>query len=254
MNRLDELRGLLDAARSDLEKARNDEPVDAGELWLPKSVIYAYEALFNHAEDLLAVCRAAGELRGAVDVFGGGRNVPKLVARFDGALLRPERTELPNLWIVTPDRYGRTRLFNLLRLVSPESPIGGGIVSYDTYEVGQPWVIYRYGRTHDGWWPPLSSTRVMGRAKIDVECAICGNRSVLTFRMPRFGPIPPNTGDPQGRHPARVAYLKAHAHPDRKHPITWAKPLANPAALQGKTDVLDVIKRRVINPLRGEEP
>lgn len=124
----------------------------------------------------------------------------------------------------------------------------------ETYEVGQPWVIYRYGLTHDGWWPLWNSTRILGRARISVECAVCGNRRVLSIRMPRFGPVPPNPDDPQGRHPLRVAYLAEHAHPDRQHPMTWARPLANPAALRGKTDVLEVIQRRVVNPLIGEEP
>ena len=124
----------------------------------------------------------------------------------------------------------------------------------ETFEVSQPWVIYRYGRTHDGWWPLWSSTRVLGRARIDVECSICGDRTVLSIRMPRFGPVPVHPGDPQGRHPARVAYLDAHVHKDRQHPLTWERPLANPAALQGKTDLLEVIQRRVINPLNNDEP
>lgn len=133
---------------------------------------------------------------------------------------------------------------------TPEREDGG---TYETYETGQPWVIYRYGRTHDGWWPPFSSTRVMGRAKIDVECAICGNRSVLSFRIPRFGSIPVNSDDSQGRHPARVAYLKEHEHPDRKNPLTWARPLRNPEALlQRQMSIEEVIRRRV--PLQGEEP
>lgn len=37
-------------------------------------------------------------------------------------------------------------------------------------ETGQPWVIYTYGRTHDGWWPLWSSTRVLGRARVGLEC------------------------------------------------------------------------------------
>jgi hypothetical protein len=127
-------------------------------------------------------------------------------------------------------------------------------IARETFEVGQPWVIYRYGRTHDGWWPWWSSTRVIGKFKIDVECSICGDRSVLSARMPRYGPVPRNEGDPKGRHPVRVAYLDAHVHKDRQHPLLWERPLANPAALQGKTDLLEVIQRRVVNPLKGDEP
>lgn len=123
-----------------------------------------------------------------------------------------------------------------------------------TYETGQPWVIYKYGRTHDLWWPFWTSTRFLGYGAIDAECAICGDRTVLKAKMPRFGPIPVNRDDPLGRHPVRVAYLKQHEHPDRKHPITWARPLLNPAALSPQTDVLEVIQRRVVNPLKGEEP
>jgi len=97
-----------------------------------------------------------------------------------------------------------------------------------TFEVGQPWVVYSYGRTHDLWWPFWNSTRWLGRACIVAECAVCGDRTPLWYRIPRFGPILD-----QGPHPVRVAYLAEHAHPDRGSPMSWAKPLLNFEAHQG---------------------
>jgi hypothetical protein len=96
----------------------------------------------------------------------------------------------------------------------------------ETYETGQPWVIYTYGRTHDGWWPLWNSTRVLGRSRIGMECCVCGHTGVATIRIPRFGPVPvPESG----RHPVRERFLTEHAHPDRGHPMSWARPLRNPA-------------------------
>lgn len=99
-----------------------------------------------------------------------------------------------------------------------------------TYELTQPWVLYHYGRTHDRWWPFWNSTRVLGRFKLGVECTVCGDRRILTIRIPRFGEVPEPEG---GRHPARVAYLAEHAHPDRGAPMSWARPMANPAVFEG---------------------
>ncbi len=96
-----------------------------------------------------------------------------------------------------------------------------------TYETTQPWVVYRY-LTHDGCWPPWSSTRFLGRSRVECECAICGDRRVLSLRIPRFGPVPEPEG---GRHPQRVRFLSEHLHPDRRRsPLTWTKPLLNAAA------------------------
>lgn len=49
----------------------------------------------------------------------------------------------------------------------------------ERYDADQPWVIYRYGATHDKWWPFWSSTRVLGFAKVECECAICGERHMV---------------------------------------------------------------------------
>lgn len=91
-------------------------------------------------------------------------------------------------------------------------------------ETTQPWVIYTYGRTHDGWWPIWSSTRILGRCRIGLECCVCGHIEVVTLRIPRFGPVPEPAS---GRHPERERFLTEHAHPDRGHPMSWARPLRN---------------------------
>lgn len=91
-------------------------------------------------------------------------------------------------------------------------------------EADMPWVIYTYGRTHDGWWPFWTATHVIGRARIGMECCVCGHREVVSIKMPRFGPVPEPKG---GRHPERARFLLAHLHPDRPHPISWARPLRN---------------------------
>lgn len=96
-----------------------------------------------------------------------------------------------------------------------------------TYETEQPWVLYHYGLTHDLWWPFWSSTRVLGRAKMILECMVCGERKRVSFKIPRFGTVPD-----QGHHPIRNAFLAEHAHPDRGAPMSWAKPMANPAVFK----------------------
>jgi len=97
------------------------------------------------------------------------------------------------------------------------------------YDTDQPWIIYEYGRTHDKWWPPWSSTRVLGYALIGCRCCICGDRTVLKIKMPRFGPVTKTVG----KHERRMAYLAKHEHHDRNDaPMTWAQPLANLAALR----------------------
>lgn len=94
-----------------------------------------------------------------------------------------------------------------------------------TFETGQPWVVYRFGLTHDLWWPPLTSTRVTGRAKIQATCAICGAQEVLVMKIPRFREIPD-----RGHHPLRLKFLADHVHPDQGAPMSWALPLLNPDA------------------------
>lgn len=109
----------------------------------------------------------------------------------------------------------------------------------ETYEVGQPWVIYRLGYTHDQWWPFWNSTRILGRAKWKLSCMVCGDRTTVWAKLPRFGKVPD-----RGYHPARRAYLDAHAHPDRGHPMSWARPLENLAAHERGLD-LDQLAMRL---------
>lgn len=113
-------------------------------------------------------------------------------------------------------------------------------MSMSTFETTQPWVMYHYGRTHDRWWPFWSSTRVLGRFCIVVECAVCGDRTSLWLRIPRFGTVNPGGG----HHPARLRYLAEHKHPERGAPMSWAKPLANPAVHPGGLD-LDALAMRL---------
>jgi len=109
-------------------------------------------------------------------------------------------------------------------------------------EEGQPWVIYGYGLTHDGWWPFWTSTRILGRSRIRLECCVCGHREVVSLRIPRWGPVNPSNA----YHPERVRFLRDHAHPDRGHPISWAKPMKNMNVFQsvGGLD-LDLLAARL---------
>ena len=116
----------------------------------------------------------------------------------------------------------------------------------ERYDADQPWVIYRYGATHDKWWPFWNSTRVLGFAKVECECAICGERHMVKAPIPRFGD--PN---PSGQHhPERIKFLLAHLHRDQPHPMAWAKPLLNPAAHPGGID-LDLLAMRLEADLRA---
>jgi hypothetical protein len=118
-----------------------------------------------------------------------------------------------------------------------------------TAEAEQPWVVYHYGLTHDRWWPLWTSTRLLGRAKIVMECAVCGDRKTASLKIPRFGRVPePATG----RHPARERFLTEHAHPERGAPMSWAKPLLNPAAHPGGVS-LDALAIRLQADLYRDE-
>jgi len=121
----------------------------------------------------------------------------------------------------------------------------------DTYETTQPWVTYRYGLTHDGWWPLWNSTRVLGFARIECICCVCGQTQVMKVKMPRIGPVPEPAS---GRHPLREGFLRAHTHPDRGHPMSWALPLRNPFANGGlDLDLLGLRLEADINSAAREE-
>jgi hypothetical protein len=106
-----------------------------------------------------------------------------------------------------------------------------------TYETDQPWVAYHYLTTD-------RRTRITGRSKIECECAVCGERRVVTLKIPRTGPVPD-----RGRHPERVRFLLDHLHRDRPNPMAWARPLLNPAAHKGGID-LDLLAMRLEADLR----
>lgn len=124
-----------------------------------------------------------------------------------------------------------------------------GRETYSTFETEQPWVVYHWGSTHDGLWPPWRSTRVLGRMRIICECAICGRQQTLTLRIPRFGAVAAGGGHPSGKHPARLRFLLDHVHAERGHPMSWAKPLLNPDAHRGGLD-LDLLAARLEADLR----
>ena len=111
-----------------------------------------------------------------------------------------------------------------------------------TYEHTQPWVCYHYGLTHDGWWPFWSSTRFLGRSKIRMECCVCGKQEIATVPIPRWGPVPLPVS---GRHPLRERFLVEHAHPDRGAPMSWARPLRNPAVFGAEGMPLDALAMRL---------
>jgi hypothetical protein len=101
-----------------------------------------------------------------------------------------------------------------------------------TYETTQPWVVYTYGRTHDKGWPFWRSSRVLGRAAIGMECAVCGKLQIIVLKIPRFGPLP--VVQPR----ARTEFLLEHIHKDRGHPMSWVKPLMNANATGINLDML----------------
>lgn len=114
------------------------------------------------------------------------------------------------------------------------------------YDTDLPWVVYHYGRTVDPWWPIWRSVRVLGRAAVECECAVCGHSRVVVAPIPRFGPV-----NPEGReHPERTRFKLDHLHRERPHQMAWAKPLLNLAAT-GVID-LDLLAMRLEADLRAD--
>lgn len=94
-----------------------------------------------------------------------------------------------------------------------------------TYEHGQPWVVYTY---------PYDDAECDKRgllAHVVMECSVCGVTEDWTLRR---GETPPELVI--GRTPARNSFLLKHLHFDRGAPMSWAKPLLNPAAHEGGID------------------
>lgn len=91
----------------------------------------------------------------------------------------------------------------------------------DTYEVGQPWVTYHY---------PYDDRQATLRglfALVEMSCLVCGGTEEWKVRWGQQRKI---KHDHRGYAMERVKFLADHAHPDRGHPMSWAKPLGNVAA------------------------
>lgn len=97
----------------------------------------------------------------------------------------------------------------------------------ERYDTDQPWICWRFLSTD-------ARTRITGRSTVLMDCCVCGAREKARIRIPRFGPVPTPSG---GRHAERVRFMLAHLHPDRGHPMSWAKPLRNLAAMGGTVDL-----------------
>lgn len=122
---------------------------------------------------------------------------------------------------------------------------------HEVAEATQPWVIYTYGRTHDGWWPLRNSTRILGHAKIGMECCVCGHTEIAKLRIPRVGAVPEPAS---GRHAERERFLAEHAHPDRGNPMAWARPLRNFNVFgSGGLDVEQLAMRIQADMLHGQD-
>lgn len=108
-----------------------------------------------------------------------------------------------------------------------------------TYETTAPWVTWL-------WLSTDRETRITGRSRMQLTCAVCGKQEIVRIRIPRIGPVP---APPNGIHPERTAAIQRHAHPDRGHPMSWAKPLLNWDAHPGglSTDLLAMRLQADIN-------
>lgn len=103
------------------------------------------------------------------------------------------------------------------------------------FDTDQPWVCWWFLSTD-------RETRVTGRSRVRMECAVCGHVETLRIRLPRFGPVPTPAG---GKHVERLRFMAAHLHADAsRHPMAWARPLLNPDAHRGGID-LDALALRL---------
>lgn len=114
----------------------------------------------------------------------------------------------------------------------------------ETYETAAPWVTWL-------WLSTDRETRVTGRSRMRLTCAVCGRRETVRIRIPRWGTVPPPPG---GIHAARRDAIERHAHPDRGHPMSWKLPLLNPAAHRGGIDIDLLTMRLAADSGSPEEP
>lgn len=112
--------------------------------------------------------------------------------------------------------------------------------THRTYEANQPWVTYTYPYTD------AECDRRGLLAHVVMECIVCGVTEDWTVRADEKPK--PQVG---GYAPERRAFLAAHSHPDRGAPMSWAKPLANPAAHPGGIDP-DALAMRLEADLNDE--
>lgn len=104
----------------------------------------------------------------------------------------------------------------------------------ERYDTDQPWICWRFLTTD-------AQTRITGRSAVLLDCCVCGAKRKVRIKIPRFGPVPVVS-----RHEERLRFMLDHVHPDKPHPMSWAKPLRNPAAHieQGGMD-LDLLAMRL---------
>ena len=97
----------------------------------------------------------------------------------------------------------------------------------ERYDTDQPWICWTFLSTD-------ARTRITGRSVVRMDCCVCGAIQKSHIRIPRFGPV---SAPPGGRHAERLRFMLAHLHPDKGHPMSWAKPLRNPFAQPGGLDL-----------------
>jgi hypothetical protein len=97
----------------------------------------------------------------------------------------------------------------------------------ERYDTDQPWICWQF-------LSPDARTRITGRSAIRMDCCVCGAIQISHIRIPRFGPVPVPPG---GRHAERLRFMLDHLHPDKGHPMSWAKPLRNPFAQKSGLDL-----------------
>lgn len=113
----------------------------------------------------------------------------------------------------------------------------------ERYDTDQPWICWRFLTTD-------ARTRLTGRSVVLMDCCVCGEREKVCIRIPRFGAVP---APPGGRHVERMRFMLKHLHPDKPHPIAWAKPLRNLAAFGPGGLDLDLLAMRLEADLRAAE-
>jgi hypothetical protein len=134
--------------------------------------------------------------------------------------------------------------------VTQFSRLPAGKHTQSHYDTDQPWICWHFGLTSDTLWPPWRSTRLLGHMKVVMECAVCGDRQLLTIPMPRFGEVKVPAG---GKHPERLRYMLDHLHRDRPSPMAWAKPLLNLAAHRKGIDLNALAMRLEADLAAAEE-